>query len=110
MLGEGGEIAAIPKDGMGSEDFLQDGELGGETGVDVMRIVVGAAGEQALALSLWAAGDDDLQSGDQRKACFVEKRNIRHEEWDSGIGLRLVLCLQTGLAHHGVENLFQDPA
>ena len=109
-MGKGGEIAAIPKDGMGSEDFLQDGELGGETGVDVMRIVVGAAGQQALTLSLWAAGDDDLQSVDQRKSCFVEKRNIRHEEWDSGIVLRLVLCLQTGLAHHGVENLFQDPA
>ena len=110
MLGKGAKVAAIPKDGMGTEDFLQDGQLGGETGVDVMRIVVGAASEQALVLSLRVAGDDDLQSGDQRKSCFVEKRNIRNEERDSGIGFRLVLCLQTGLAHHRVENLFQDPA
>jgi hypothetical protein len=110
LLGERREVPSIPENGRGAEDFLKNRELGGETGVDEMGIVLGTTGQQALALGMRAASDDYLQLRDQRESSFVEERDFRHEELGTGISLRLVLRLQTGMTHQGVENFFQEEA
>jgi hypothetical protein len=86
-------LTTIPKNGGGAVHFLKDGELSGETGVNLMMSMLLGARDESGALSHGIASDDDLQVGLERKSCFVEERDVRYKEPNPGLFLRVALSL-----------------